>query len=135
MRHRPLSTPLATALAFLAFLTVAAASVPAHAHAILVDSSPKDNAVLSAPPREVVLRFNARIEKRISRITLLDGAGRTVPLPPSPKRHGDGPPDRLVISLPPLRPGAYRLQYRILATDGHATLGLLRFTVSGGGGP
>ena len=107
------------------------AAATAHAHAILLESSPADNAVLKAAPRQVVLRFNARIEKGVSQFTLLDEKGRKLVLPPQPKGEGTGAPDRINIELPGIGPGAYRLQYLVLAADGHATPGILRFTVSG----
>jgi methionine-rich copper-binding protein CopC len=122
-------------LLFFTFFDAAGIPASAHAHAILTDSSPKDNSTLSTSPREVILRFSARIEKGISQITLLTDKGQKVPLPQAPHGYDAGPPDRLVIPLPQLMPGRYQLQYRILATDGHATPGLIRFTVSGRGTP
>jgi len=105
------------------------------AHAVLIDSTPKDKAVLTAPPREVILRFNARIEQRVAQLVLVDGTGRKLALPAAAQGHGAARSDRLVVPLPPLGPGSYQLQYRILATDGHATPGLMRFTVVGRGAP
>jgi methionine-rich copper-binding protein CopC len=104
-----------------------------HAHAVVIESSPRDGARLSRPPGEIVLRFNARIEKSLTRLNLATADGRNVPLlPPSPERGDMGGDDRLVILLPPLGPGTYLLRYKILSTDGHATPGILRFTVTGG---
>ena len=74
----------------------------------------------------------------MTRATLSDAGGHKVALPAPPPSPGDddGPGDRVTIALPAaaLKPGAYRLEYRVLAADGHATPGLLRFTVSDGGG-
>jgi methionine-rich copper-binding protein CopC len=120
---------IALLVAQVIFATLIAA--PVYAHAVLMGSSPKDKAVLAAPPQKVVLRFNARIEKQVSQVTLLDGKGRTVSLPPAPHGYTAGPPDQLIIPMPSLKPGNYRLKYRIMATDGHVTPGLIRFTVSG----
>jgi len=106
-----------------------AAAPLVHAHALLVDSTPKQDEVVKEAPREVVLKFNARIEKTVSHVTLLDGDGRKVALPPLPADR-DGPPERLKVDLPALKPGPYKLEYRVLASDGHATPGLLRFTVA-----
>ena len=102
-----------------------------HAHAVVIESSPRDGARLSRPPGEIVLRFNARIEKSLARLTLATADGRNVPLPP-PGTGDTGGDDRLLIHLPPLGPGTYLLRYKILSTDGHATPGILRFTVTGG---
>jgi len=106
--------------------------VPAHAHAILIESTPADNAVLKAAPHTIILRFNARIEKGVSQFTLLDKSGRKLVLPPQPKGGGTNGPDHIIIKLPDVGPGAYRLEYLVLAADGHATPGIVRFTVSGG---
>ena len=112
-----------------AVLAIALSAAPAPAHAILVESSPKEGEVLAAAPKEAVLRFNGRIEKSVMRATLTDGEGKKLKMP-APPRDKDGPPERLVVPLPPLAPGTYRLEYRVLAADGHATPGLLRFTIS-----
>ena len=112
----------------LAFIVVAATPVVALAHAILVDSTPKQDEVVATAPKEVVLRFNARIEKKVARMTLTDGGGQKIKMPSIPEDK-DGPPERLVVPLPPLKAGTYRLEYRVLASDGHATPGLLRFKV------
>jgi len=116
-------------LAFFVAAALLAAPAVVRAHALLVESSPKQDGVVNEAPKEVVLRFNARIEKKVSRVTLLDGGGEKVKLPPLPE-DGDGPAERLRVALPALRPGAYKLEFRVLASDGHATPGLLRFTVS-----
>jgi methionine-rich copper-binding protein CopC len=100
------------------------------AHALLVDSSPKQDEVLKSPATRAVLHFNARIEKKVTQATLRDAAGHAVKLPPLPD-DAAGPPDRLIIALPTLAPGAYQLEYRVLASDGHATPGLLRFSIGG----
>ena len=99
----------------------------AAAHALVLESSPLPDAVLSHPPEQILLRFNSRIEHRLTRLTLTDAQGRTIPLPPI--APASATPDRLVIPLPRLAPGIYILRYRVLAVDGHLTEGLLRFTV------
>lgn len=124
---------LAVALAPLTLATlVLGLPRPASSHAIVVESSPVPDAVLTGPPARVILRFNSRIEKRLARITL--AAGARVPVPVS--ITADGPdaskPDHLVVPLPPLAPGVYVLRYRVLAVDGHISEGALRFTVTAG---
>ena len=103
----------------------------ARAHAILVESSPKEGEACRAAPKEVVLRFNARIERQVTRVTLVDGEGKRVALsaPPADEKGDAAAADRLTVPLPALKPGSYRLEYRVLAADGHATPGLLRFSV------
>ena len=45
------------------------------------------------------------------------------------RQEPDTPPDTLAYPLPELPPGAYRIKWRVLATDGHLTDGVLSFTV------
>lgn len=100
-------------------------------HAIVLESSPTHDAVLPRAPQRVTLRFNSRIEKRFTRVTLApaDQAPVTVALPTA---AAEATPDRLTIPLQPLGPGVYVLRYRVLAVDGHITEGALRFTVGPG---
>jgi methionine-rich copper-binding protein CopC len=100
------------------------------AHAIVLESVPARDAVLDRAPERVILRFNSKIEKRLSRITL--AAGKETPVPVSiltDGAEGDQQPDRLIVPLRPLPPGAYVLRYKVLSADGHITEGALKFTV------
>ena len=121
---RPASPAALLLSAWLVLLPVS----PAAAHAIVLESSPVHDAVLERGPEQVTLRFNSKIEKRFTRITLAAGDR-----PPTaivlPDGGVAGPPDRVVIPLSPLAPGVYVLRYRVLAVDGHITEGALRFTV------
>lgn len=122
---RPAAPPV---LLLLSLALVLALPRPGSPHAIVLESSPAHDEVLERAPAQVTLRFNSKIEKRFTRVTLgaADQPPVTVALPAS-----DDPvaPDRLVIPLRPLAPGVYVLRYRVLAVDGHITEGGLRFTV------
>lgn len=100
----------------------------ASAHAIVLESSPVHDAVLDRAPRQVTLRFNSKIEKRFTRVTLAAGDQRPAAVS-LPERDDPATPDRIVIPLMPLGPGVYVLRYRVLAVDGHITEGALRFTI------
>lgn len=113
-----------TCLAVVGFLTTLA-----FAHAVLVDSSPKDNSTIDKAPDKIVLKFDARIEKKVFTATLKDKDGNKIDLPDAPQ--DDDPPDQIVLPMPALGPGSYRLEFQVLAADGHATPGLLRFTIAG----
>jgi methionine-rich copper-binding protein CopC len=101
---------------------------PAAAHAIVLESVPPADAVLARSPERVILRFNSKIEKRLTRVTL--SAGRGTPRPLSLANNGENEPDRLVVPMEPLAPGPYVIRYKVLSSDGHVTEGALRFTVS-----
>jgi len=118
---------LPAALLLSAWLVLLPAS-PAAPHAIVLESSPVRDAVLERAPGQVTLRFNSKIEKRFTRITLAAGDRPATPIA-LPEHDDASPPDRVVIPLSPLAPGVYVLRYRVLAVDGHITEGALRFTV------
>jgi hypothetical protein len=111
-----------------AFFLIAGAALlplPAAAHAIIVSSDPTADAVVRPPSLPVVLRFNSRIDRERSRLTLLRPDGSSQPLPLVP---GAGP-DTLAAKLDGLTPGRYRLRWQVLAVDGHITRGDIPFAV------
>jgi methionine-rich copper-binding protein CopC len=103
-----------------------AAAVPASAHSLLLDASPAAGAVLTAPPGVIALRFNNRIEARLSSVRLVDARGEGWPARPV-----DAPgPDRLRAVSPPLGPGVWRVEWRVLSTDGHVVSGAYSFRIA-----
>jgi methionine-rich copper-binding protein CopC len=107
-------------------LVVAAAS-GAGAHSLLLESVPPAGATLTAPPRELMLRFNNRIERTLSRIRLVDDRGSDQPLVLT---ADGGSADRLTAAVPPLAPGRWRVEWRVLSTDGHVVSGRFDFTLA-----
>ena len=97
----------------------------ARAHSLLLESAPAADVQLAAPPTEISLRFNNRIEKRLSTIRLLDEHGGVRPV----TLLADGPADPLTATVPSLDPGAWRVEWRVLSTDGHVVSGRFSFRV------
>jgi methionine-rich copper-binding protein CopC len=95
------------------------------AHAILEASDPSSGGEVKAGPVALHLRFNSRIDRARSRLTLTQG-GETKTYPPI---DPDGPPDVLTAAVS-LTPGAYVLRWQVLAVDGHITRGDVPFTVT-----
>ena len=95
------------------------------AHALLLESIPSAGATEASPPR-LVLRFNGRIEKRLSRVVMVGGRDtRSIALDaPEASRA-----DTLVYSLPVLATGSWEARWRVLSVDGHVTEGRVGFTV------
>lgn len=116
-------------LVSLAFALIAAAILwtggQAHAHAIVVESTPAMNAEVPGPDVTVTLHYNNRIDKARSRLTLLAG-DKPVKL----VIDTDGAPDILTTRATGLAPGTYRLRWQVLALDGHITRGEIPFTVT-----
>jgi copper resistance protein C len=99
---------------------------PAWAHAILMDSRPALHASVKGPDVAIWLRFNVRIDGSRSRLRLVapDGSQQTLPL------AKQSSPDILQSQAGSLRPGAYKLQWQVLASDGHMSKGEVQFTVT-----
>ena len=116
---RPRRAALAVALAF------ALSPRPVWAHAILESSEPAAGGTVRAGPITLKLRFNSRIDRERSRLTLThpDQSKTSPPIDP------DGPPDLLTAALT-LTPGAYVVRWQVLAIDGHITRGDVAFTVT-----
>jgi len=125
-----LSRPVVGPALLLLVACVLLRPAPAVAHAIVLESSPIHDAVLERAPEQVTLRFNSKIEKRFTRLTLAGGEHPPVAVTLPVGADDAATPDRLVIPLPHLGAGVYVLRYRVLAVDGHITEGVLRFTVS-----
>jgi methionine-rich copper-binding protein CopC len=99
----------------------------AWAHAILLESSPSEGAVLAESPTLIWLRFNSRLENPLCRLTLISEDGRRYDLP-NPQAQ-EVSPGQLRYRLPHLPAGAYNLRYSVVATDGHTTEGVVHFRI------
>lgn len=106
---------------------VLASTPPAVAHSLLLESAPAANATLTTPPARLSLRFNNRIEKSLSRVRLLDARGAAQPLTIA---VDEGAADRLTAAIPPLAPGAWRVEWQVLSTDGHIVSGRFDFQLA-----
>jgi methionine-rich copper-binding protein CopC len=99
---------------------------PVAAHAVLVESTPVQNSTIPGPDIDVKLRFNLRVDRARSRLTLTLPDGQTIPL----KVADADAPDTLVARATGLARGAYQLHWQVLAVDGHITRGDIPFSVS-----
>lgn len=100
---------------------------PVAAHAVLVEATPKPDSTIPGPDVDVTLRFNLRIDRARSRLTLVFPDGKTIAL----NIAADDAPDRLEARATGLGRGSYRLRWQVLAVDGHITRGEILFHVSG----
>lgn len=110
-------------------LLLAALLAPACAwgHAYLVKSIPAPRALLFAPPQQVQLWFNERLEARFCSLHLSDDRGRPLTLGPLQITTED--PKRLSAILPRLAPGMYTVKFRVVSVDGHVVEDRFVFTV------
>ena len=97
------------------------------AHSLLLESSPAAGVTLTDSPPQISLRFNNRIEKKLSTIRVLDERGASRPVT---VLVADGPAERLTAALPPLAIGSWRVEWQVLSTDGHIVRGSFSFRIA-----
>jgi hypothetical protein len=99
----------------------------AHAHAVLKKASPAAGSVLKQAPAEIRLHFNESIEPRFSQIELTASKGgkiSTGPLTVDPQNRS-----QVLVTLPPLDPGRYKVKWRVLSVDSHKVQGEFTFEI------
>jgi copper resistance protein C len=110
-----------------ALLGLVIAPACATAHAILIASVPPAGASVPAGKVDMTFRYNSRIDRARSRLTLTSPDHSQSVLKIAP----DGPPELLQTSTELTAPGAYVVRWQVLAIDGHITRGDVPFTITG----
>jgi copper resistance protein C len=113
-------------MAIAAWFCLALVPPGAEAHAILMSSSPAAGASVKPGPIDMSFRYNSRIDRARSRLTLTrpDHSQAVLKITPT------GAPDLLETSTDLGAPGAYVVRWQVLAVDGHITRGDVPFTVT-----
>jgi methionine-rich copper-binding protein CopC len=96
-------------------------------HAILKETSPAANSKVAGPDVPIMLKYNVRIDAKLSKLQLLHPDNSTSFL----TIEAQTSPDTLNAKATALTPGAYRIRWQVLAPDGHITRGEIPFTVTG----
>jgi copper resistance protein C len=102
-------------------------SQAAFAHAILVSSRPAAGGNVAAGTVEMTFRYNSRIDRERSRLTMTSPDHSQIVLTIMPSAEPN------VLEATPIvtTPGAYVVRWQVLAEDGHITRGDVPFTVTG----
>jgi methionine-rich copper-binding protein CopC len=99
----------------------------AFAHAVLVKSSPAQGATVTAGEAvNVTLTYNSRIDASHSSLHLVGPDGKSQAL----VVDAHAAPNLLLAKAPVLTAGAYKLEWQVMATDGHITRGTVEFRVA-----
>ena len=122
--RRLLQAPVVCSLLLLAF--TASAIKPLWAHAILMQSRPAGSSSVKGPDVPLWLRFNVRVDGKRSRMSVTAPDGAAIALPDLKQTA----PDTLESRLTGVKPGAYKLHWQVLASDGHISRGDVEFTVN-----
>jgi copper resistance protein C len=116
-----------------AFLLTAAGALcalatPASAHALLESANPRVGSTIAAMPNEVRLRFSEGVTPALSHVELLDAQGHQVALAALCNLANDR--RTLCAALQArIAPGVYRVRWRVVSLDSHATQGDFTFTL------
>ncbi|MBV9492178.1 MAG: copper resistance protein CopC [Verrucomicrobia bacterium] len=97
------------------------------AHAFLDHAEPAVGSHVHAAPARVTLWFTEKLEPALSRVQVFDASGQEVDR--RDVRADPADPAILEVSLPPLKPGKYKVSWRAVSVDTHVTTGTFGFDV------
>jgi len=110
----------------LAFLLLGIAF--ADAHAFLDHAEPKVGSKIPAAPTQVKVWFTQKLVVAFSQLQVFDASGNEV------DKHDKkvDPSDQalLIVSVPPLKPGKYKVVWRAASVDTHVTNGDFSFEIA-----
>jgi copper resistance protein C len=98
------------------------------AHAFLKNAEPGVGSTVHTSPNEVRIRFSENIEPAFSRIQVFNASGKEVDRRDIHLDRSDH--SLLHVSLPSLEAGTYKVVWRAVSADTHATNGDFTFRVS-----
>jgi len=138
---RRLRTPQVTGLGLIfgLLLALTAGVETAAGHSALVSSDPPDGAALGVSPGHVRLVFSEPVAASLAVMSVVDQVGRSVPGTMVTADPAD--PAALIVIVPSLPPGAYRLAWRVVdevdlhVTGGSAVFGIGQAAPAPGQGP
>jgi methionine-rich copper-binding protein CopC len=113
-------------LAIAAALSLAGA-LASYAHAHLDRAAPAAGATVATAPSEVTLHFTERLEPLFSAVVVRDAAGQQVDKRDA--RVDEADRNILRVSLQPLGPGQYKVEWRVISVDTHASKGDYSFRI------
>jgi copper resistance protein C len=99
----------------------------AEAHAFLDHAEPKVGSAAKAAPSEIKVWFSQKLVIGFSDLQIFDAAGKEVDK--RDKRLDKSDPALLIISVPPLKAGKYKVVWRAVSVDTHVTHGDFTFEI------
>lgn len=104
--------------------------IAARAHSFPEKETPSAGQKVASPPSEIVIGFDAPIEKLFAKLEVAgaNGANEAVG---APQVSDDG--RQLSVKVGALKPGDYTVKWAVVCIDAHHTNGSYIFTVANGG--
>lgn len=125
-RARPQVSAAPLAAVLLGLALVLAPAAPASAHDTVTPAAPAPAAALAGPPAEVRLRLSGAPRQALGEVVVTDGAGAARAVG-KPVLDGQDVVQRLDGAG---APGAWRVAYRVVSSDGHPVTGEWPFAVA-----
>ena len=103
----------------------------ASAHAYIIKSTPSENEIINQAPQKVTIEFDEEIQPSFNSIEVFDSTGNRVD---QKNGHIDSNNPAIVISdlNDNLPDGTYRIQWRVVSSDGHPVQGVIPFQIGNG---
>jgi methionine-rich copper-binding protein CopC len=109
---------------------VLSSPIRASAHSFPDKETPSAGQQVASPPSEVVIDFDAPIEKLFAKLAVTGADGKNEAVG-TPQVSDDG--RRLSVKVGALKPGGYTVNWAVVCIDTHHTEGSYTFSVGGGG--
>ena len=110
-----------------ALLVLCGVSPQGWAHATCRRAEPAPGSELREAPEQISLQCDSALELAFSKVLVEDATGKQVD---KGGLQGDPrDPKHLILPLPPLGPGTYKVTWSVVARDGHRTKGIYQFTI------
>jgi len=117
-----------SAAAVLAIVTCYA--IGASAHSFPESETPSAGQTIAAAPSEVIINFDAPIEKLFAKLEVTGADGKD-DAAGAPQISDDG--RRLSVKVNGLKPGDYMVKWAVVCIDTHHTQGSYTFSIASGG--
>lgn len=112
---------------FLAFISMLTVPSIAFSHAVMVESVPEKDSVITKSPRQVDVWFNEHVRSAHKALAVINSAGERVDNKDIRQEVFD--PSHIYITTPQLPPDTYTVRYRVMSADTHIISGRFNFTI------
>jgi methionine-rich copper-binding protein CopC len=110
--------------------TLTAYAIVASAHSFPESETPSAGQTIAAAPSEVIINFDAPIEKLFAKLEVIGADGKN-DANGAAQVSDDG--RRLSVKLGALKPGDYTVKWTVVCIDTHHTEGSYTFSIASGG--